>query len=172
MDDIRSEVEAKIRTLANYGWSQQKIAEKSWKYRQPSISRILAGVPISDETLNKAGLATSNLGHLLESEPALLHEDFDRLDAIIQSLSENRVPVTVVFFDLVGSTSYREKSGQIKGLAKSHSHNLVVSRCSAKRWRSGEMDRRWCHGSVLRRVQAARIPIEHYWLPWRQFLVA
>jgi len=123
--DSRSEVEARIRTLAEHGWSQQRIAQTTG-VSQASISRILAGAPVSDQTLDRLGLVTSDLAEFINVQNRL-YEDMGRLDAATQQLDGDKTSATVLFLDLEGSTGYRQKHGAPKGLAKAHRHNLMVS---------------------------------------------
>jgi class 3 adenylate cyclase/tetratricopeptide (TPR) repeat protein len=58
---------------------------------------------------------------------AEVNDSQDKFLRAIDRLHEKRFPVTVAFFDLVGSTGYRVDSGLEAGLSKAARHNFIVS---------------------------------------------
>lgn len=71
-------------------------------------------------TMRKPADASTTLQNLLDKAANLSQE--------AEKLRNEKSPGTVVFFDLVGSTDYRRRHGNEKGLQKAFVHNSIVSR--------------------------------------------
>ena len=75
----------------------------------------------------------------------------------------------MLFLDLVGSTSYRQRYGAVKGLAKAHRHNLIASESIV---RNGGEVVKWIGDSVMGvfhdEVNGVSHPYRALQLPWKQ----